>query len=689
MPQIINSNINSLTAQRNLNRTQSDQSQALQRLSSGLRINSAKDDAAGLAISTRFDTQVRGLGVAIRNAGDGVSLAQTAEGALGSMTESLQRVRELALQAANGTNSDADREALNAEAQELLAEIGRVSEETNFNGVKLLNGDFQGTSFQIGANQGERIDVSIAAVTTSTLGSAETAGLSSNVSKTGLLAAANDALSNGDLVINGVAVRATAGSDDSASLNHQASSAIAKAAAINEVSDLTGVTATVNANTVEGSIVLDGAAAVTGEALTVNGVTVNVAGKTAAQTTENFLTSVADSINEKAEQTGVTASVVSVAGGYRVDLVAEDGRNINLDSTTLNTSAFGLAALATAGVDETFVGNYTLVSEDGSDITLSTTSGGIDNAGFEEGVYSGSNGGVVGDASDDTNRAALVSGDLTINGVDVGKTVASDDTASSGSNSSSAIALAAAINKITDQTGVTAEANANTLYSAAVGTTAASNTMTINGVNVSYTISTDQSTTVANIIDAVNAKSEATGVTAEVLDSDQYRLVAEDGRNIVIGGTVTDTGLTADTYIGGVTLQSAGRFELGTITGANERAGLAVGTYGGSETGQLLRDVDISTVDGAEDALTAIDNALDAVSRQRANLGAIQNRFETTIANLEINSENLSAANSRIRDADFARETAELSRTQVLQQAGISILAQANQLPQQVLSLLQ
>lgn len=161
MPQIINTNIASLNAQRNLESSQNAQSQALQRLSSGLRINGAKDDAAGLAISNRIDAQVRGLNVANRNAGDGVSLAQTAEGALNSITTSLQRVRELALQSANGSNTDLERSSLQEEVEQLKAEIQSISEKTNFNGQSLLDGSFQDTGFQTGANVGDRIDVSI------------------------------------------------------------------------------------------------------------------------------------------------------------------------------------------------------------------------------------------------------------------------------------------------------------------------------------------------------------------------------------------------------------------------------------------------------------------------------------------------------------------------------------------------
>ena len=264
MSQVINTNIASLNAQRNLSSSQSDTNQALQRLSSGLRINSAKDDAAGLAISTRFDSQIKGIAVAIRNSSDGVSLAQTAEGALGSMTDSLQRVRELALQAANGTNSASDREALNAEALQLLQEIGRAGESTNFNGVKLLDGSFA-TSIQIGANSGDSVDVTIGKLTTDTLGVSTKNGVSS--------VRTSDALSAGNLIINGVAVGATRDADDVASSTLNNTSAIAKAAAINRVSDQTGVTAVVDVNTLAGSPMT---ASVTAGTVTINGTAITI-----------------------------------------------------------------------------------------------------------------------------------------------------------------------------------------------------------------------------------------------------------------------------------------------------------------------------------------------------------------------------------------------------------------------------
>lgn len=167
----INTNVSSLNAQRNLSTSQASLANSLQRLSSGLRINSAKDDAAGLAISERFTAQIRGLNVAVRNANDGVSLAQTAEGALGSVTENLQRIRELAVQSANATNSASDRDALQAEVDQLIAEIDRVATQTKFNGVALLDGSFSAQDFQVGANSGDTITLdAITDATTATLG---------------------------------------------------------------------------------------------------------------------------------------------------------------------------------------------------------------------------------------------------------------------------------------------------------------------------------------------------------------------------------------------------------------------------------------------------------------------------------------------------------------------------------------
>ena len=376
--QVINTNVMSLNAQRNLSTSGAQLATSLQRLSSGLRINSAKDDAAGLAISERFTTQIRGMDQAARNANDGISLSQTAEGAMGEISNNLQRIRELAVQSRNATNSATDRAALNSEAQQLKSEIDRVASQTSFNGVKLIDGSFANQAFQVGANQGETISVS---------------------------------------------------------------------------------------------------------------------------------------------------SIVNA-----------------------NSSALGSYSRAT----------------------------------------------VTGGAA--TAFTAVTAGDLTINGTSVG--------------------------------GLAAAASATERAS--------------------------------QVRDAVNSKSDTTGVYA-VNDT---------------ATTVTLVSTTAD-----IVVAHAGASSSAAITGLT-----AATTARATSTG--FASLDISTTSGADTAMQSMDAALSAISTARASMGAIQNRFSSVVANLSTTSENLSAARSRIQDADFAKETAQLTRTQILQQAGTAMLAQANQAPQSVLSLL-
>lgn len=690
MPQIINTNIASLNAQRNLNTSQRDQESALQRLSSGLRINSAKDDAAGLAISTRFDSQIRGTSVAVRNSGDAISLAQTAEGALDSINTSLQRVRELALQSANDTNTTLDRQALQEEVDQLISEIESVATKSNFNGKKLLDGSFTKSVFQTGANVGDTISVSIGKVDTSSLGVAASAGVSSTVDDTALTGVTGDELVSGDIVINGVAVGASTASGDTASVAFASSSAIAKAAAINEVSDQTGVRAVVNSNVLAGATTATSAAA--SRTISINDVSITISKGTNLSVEANMANTAAQ-INLYSEQTGVTASTDgTVAGG--ITLTAADGRNITLGGTVANAGAtYGLAQVGTsltvASIQRTYVGGYTLVSETGEDVVLSTDTGNIVNAGFEVGTYSGTEAGVVGDnVAIATN---LASGDLVINGVSVGPTQDSYDTASSANKSESAIAKAAAINKVSEQTGVTAVVNANRVNSGDIVVNS-SYSVGINGVTVAITLSSTAdslSDQIEKTISAINAKTGQTGVRAESLDSNSITLVADDGRNIDLTTNSTSLGILTTTFGSSITLVSGSEITIASNTMNADVAGFRIGTYGNAESGSSIKDIDITSVEGAEKAVLAIDNAINTVASARAQLGAVQNRFQNTISNLEVSGENLSAANSRIRDADFAAETAELSRSQVLQQAGISVLAQANARPQQVLSLLQ
>lgn len=791
MAQIINTNIASLNAQRNLNTSQSANATALERLSSGLRINSAKDDAAGLAISTRFESQTRGLNQAIRNAGDGISLAQTAEGALGTMTDNLQRIRELAVQSANATNSDDDRLALQQEVKALVAEITRTGEETNFNGRSLFDGQFNGT-FQIGANAGQTVEVQIAELTASRLGASDQVGVSGIGTAEGL--------KNGDLIINGAAVGTSSSKDDSASIALASASAIAKVEAINRVSGESGVRAFANETVANGSEMTETAAGVNDElksaVIEINGVEVQLQSTNNANDNDLAATrsAVIQSINSVSEQTGVIATDGGNANG--VVLTAVDGRNVvltlDVDNTdnddfigtdginiaddeglavdlsnfglasaiTVESSAGGLGNLTDAALKDAFAGEdgvtdgigfgvfgagVTLVAE-GSTRSISisggegTGSGDLSNSGLTRGTFDARTAYATNDTRTLTDAAAdsdgLEEGDLVINGVAIGASSAVDDKASntiaeSSSGAASGIAIAAAINRSSDATGVEAVVNETRVVGATADTEddAADQgdqmAIIINNVKVgTVTSQGDRQTDIGNTIDLINSKSGQTGVIAED-NGEGITLVAADGRNVSVligveatndgakfgldaenvdgiaeevvdfagGEDIDDLDFAADaaTTYSTVTLSSANaiRIEGGSkgTEGLNS-IGFTRGTFGGGEDGQFLKDIDVSTFEGAQAAITAIDNALTTVAGQRAELGALQNRFESTVANLAVTAENLTAANSRIRDADFAAETAELSRTQVLQQAGISILAQANQRPQQVLSLL-
>jgi flagellin len=432
MPQMINTNIASLNAQRNLDRTQSANQQAMERLSSGLRINSAKDDAAGLAISTRFTSQINGLGVAVRNAGDGIALAQTAEGALSSVNDNLQRIRELAVQSANATNSDVDREALQAEVEQLVSEISRTAEETDFNGRKLLDGSFSAT-FQIGANAGQTVDVSIDELTSDRLGASSQSGLSAR--------GTDNALENGDLIINGVAIAASKAEDDSASTNNNSASAISKAAAINRYTEETGVTAYVNENVAAGS---EMAGASGGGTFSLNGVDIDFSTTTDTASTRAAIT---QAINAASEQTGVMA-VDTNSAATGINLVAEDGRNIQLSYDTANlttldettfASATGLAGGATnttgTTYSNTYEGGYTLVADgDQSEIEITggngTGRGDLNNAGLSAGSYDRATAVSVSDVVADTTSASTIGGGSLTNALarsDSGGTLITED----------------------------------------------------------------------------------------------------------------------------------------------------------------------------------------------------------------------------------------------------------------------
>ena len=681
MASVINTNIASLNAQHNLTKSGATLQTALERLSSGLRINSAKDDAAGLAISERMSSQINGLNQATRNANDGISLTQTAESAISGMTDNLQRLRELAVQAANSTNSASDRASIQSEVSQLVSEIGRVSGTTEFNGIKLLDGTFHNRTIQVGANANQTIGVTIENTSTSKLGSTLSSSLTA--SNNGV------AMSSGDLILNGTAIGASFAASDNASSANGNLSAISKAAAINLHTSVTGVSAKADAVVALG--VGQTAAAGSGT-VTINGVTTSTLTMTGVAAVDR--TTIVQAINEKSALSGVTAidTGLSTTG---IQLSAADGRNITVLLTPGTSSVF---TSATTGIGNgSTYGNFTLSST--KEIVV-TGGASIANAGVIAGKYSTQTAYSSTTNSTTVANTAFVSGSFRINGATVGASLAASDLASSAGNANSSIAKAAAINAISSFTGVTATANANQLNGSAMTAAAAAGTITINGVaTATFSTTVDGTVSRAATITAINAISGQTGVIATDGGTSALgvNLVAADGRNIAVTfGTHTSatTGITTSTAIntyGTFTLSSAKSFSVTTGdagTSLSTIGMLAAGTYGSGQNGQSLNSVDVSTVKGANDAINAVDIAISTLNSVRGDLGALQNRFTSTVSNLSSSSDNLNAARSRIRDADFAVETAKLSRGQILQQAGVAMLAQANALPNNVLALL-
>ena len=509
MSSSINTNMASLNAQRNLMGSQDALSISLQRLSSGLRINSARDDAAGLAISERMTAQIRGMTQAQRNANDGVSLAQTGESALGQMGNLLQRIRELAVQSANGTNTASDRQSLNQELNQLTAELDRFSTSTQFNGLNLFDGSFTSTNYQVGANANQIVTA----------------------------------------------------------------------------------------------------------------------------TSANFRT-----VNYGTDQVLSNASITSVSG--------------------TEVSGFSTAA-GTSGLTG---GN--------ASVTI--------NGGYGSGVYT-----------------------------------------LKGTTEDSAKSIANGINSLT-ATGVKASALTEFDVGFTTGVASGNYVLNVNGSNavaqvISFNVASNDASGLASAIQAFNDKSSLTGITARLNELQTgITLTAQDGSNVSIGTSLANSGQITLTATNGVTgglegladglSSGAGmHFEvMGQVTLDSDKAYsiaqsaiVSSGLFGDGSASiqtpsslQSVSAMDISTVAGANLTLRITDSAITSVNNQRASFGALQNRFNATISNLASAVENVSAARSRIRDTDFAAETAALTRNQILQQAGTAMLAQANALPQQVLQLL-
>jgi len=606
MPLIVNTNIASLNTQRQLTIANNAINKSLERLSSGLRINRASDDAAGLAIATRLQAQVRGLQQASRNANNAISLVQTAEGALNSVTNILQRLRELAVQAASDDNTDQDRVALNNEATQLRDELTRLAQTVEFNGTTLLDGSFSGKKFQIGANADQTLTFEIADVRATAIG--QFATLAANVGD-GIASPTSDGvgnLSSGEFSINGTDVLATSDSDDQVS-----------------VLQLGGQN--LDSAVVSGGVIYN--SNITSASLFVNGTTIDLSGL-AGSSIASLVLDIASLVNA-ASITNVTARVIETSN---LIFEAVAGTNLVLGASNTGATVFSLAAdLASAlGIGSGFVGST------GTTSAITTYNG-----------------------------------------------------------QSSSLAKAAAINGIKSTTGVSAtvQSNSVTFTLSVASNSISSGDFFINGTNIG---AVDVSTNDSNgaLAAAINAQSGNTGVKATV-SSGKLTLTASDGRNITLGATSAaqaalgnsgDVAFTGKVGIvrGSITLTSTSNFTIAGTTA--DIGGIATTTFVASGN---LSTLAITSRLQANTAITQLDSALDTINAIRASIGAVQSRLNTAISFLDNAAENQAASESRIRDADFALETARFTRAQILVQAATAILAQANAQPQIALQLLQ
>lgn len=654
---VVNTNVSAMRAQSGSRMAQMKLDEAMNRLSSGKRINSSKDDASGLAVATRMTADLRGFAVAIRNSNDGISLAQTAEGAMGEVTNILQRMRELAVQSSNGTISNDNRKNLQAELTQLVAEVDNISAKTTFNGIKLLDGSAKSVQLQTGVRAGDTVSFGIASLSSKSLGlqgfKVEGELQSGRVNGTLTGIAVDDVLINGKAALGAAASANTATALKDA-INANVGQHRVKASAY---------------NTVRG-------AAPTADSFAAGAVTINGDSVSAAGSIEELV----DNINR--DVSGVTA-VLNDDG--TIGLSNDTGANIVIAGST-PTSA-GL----TAG---TYTGYVALESLDGSDISVlarnaangyaggAGTVADVQNFGFNQ-----TSDGASFVSAQVGGTALSLSDDVRVNGVKLG--VSSDG---------SALAKAAAINAITEQTGVVATASTEIKLTLDFTAIPAATDITIAGSTVDLSAVTN----LADVVTAINAAG-INGLTASSNDAGELLLKSPTGADLTITDTAgtfftaastvageTGTGVitTGLTFRGSVSLASNNGGEIRVeefVTGGVAKLGLA--QQGGSSevVGGALS---ISSQSGAAVALNAIDAALDRVSLNRGDLGAVQNRLEAGVNNLESVSTNLAEARSRIEDTDFSSETTNLAKAQILSQAATAMLAQANQSQQNVLSLL-
>ncbi|HDS1728453.1 flagellin N-terminal helical domain-containing protein [Pseudomonas putida] len=678
----VNTNITSLGVQKNLNRASDALGTSMSRLSSGLKINSAKDDAAGLQIANRLTSQVKGLTVAVKNANDGISIAQTAEGAMQASTDILQRMRELALQSANGSNSDEDRSSLQQEFTALSGELTRIANTTTFGGRNLLDGTFTSTSFQVGANANETISFGMRSISASDLkGNYTEASVSGAASKlsavvTGkadvitsaasLSGAASFVVGDkkigaaGDITLGANTVSVVA-DDTLDSVVKKINDASAAGAAADKVTaSVVGGKLNIQAAT-GGTVAVAGTGAPGVAVLAALGVT---AGPAKDGTAGN--PALAGIAQLKAQPVGAAGAGDLVIGSSVVTVAATDTLDQVVSKINAESANTGVTAKIEKSADGTD-GTLTLSSKTDFTVGRASTQGTAD-ALFGAGKFTAGTDSVQKTASGLTSSASIK-----VNGaqVDISASSTMDD-------------IVAAINtaSTTAKNGVTASASsdgrliltsadgkdvklenatAGALDSLGLtsGTTkaklVADTSISVNGVEVKFSKGSDMS----DIAEAINSSS--TGVTASV-NAETGTLEFRADEDITIADGSNGTGLAA--------------------------LGLAASTTKAVTQETSVSSLSILDSASAQQAIQALDGAMQQVDSQRASLGAVQNRFDSTVSNLNSISENSTAARSRVQDADFAAETAELTKQQTLQQASTAILSQANQLPSSVLKLL-
>jgi len=768
MPLYINTNIPSITAQTNLQKSSDSLTVSLQRLGSGLRINSAKDDAAGLAISTRFVSRIQGATQAQRNANDAVSLAQLAEGALQESTNLLQRIRVLAVQSANATNGATDRQAMQSEVNQLTQEITRIGVSSQFNGVNILDGSYKNQNFQIGTEANQVVGITLSDCRATAIGSSNV--VSNNQygieTATGYNAYAN---LTGTALGSEVAVSSATANNGYAAQTYTITNYNASGTAI---TNTTASSANDTARTIATNITAAALAAVGAGTSSNNSNGIQAVGFNHVQVTSFSFANSDAAVSLYAG--AVTQALLSGTGvNYTSATATTMATAIN---TNTNLSALGVYAVVNgSGLDVYSMGGDDLkfVNSSASGVntltiksalrtdaaitygsTTTATRGGRVDVYLPEGFTLA--GSVSGAASADIFNTTAAAGPsqigFTTNSI-VGNAVQAQTLTVIGTNGTATVGIGAnetassvatAVNSLTASTNVTA--TASTVMQLDNLSTAGTITFNLFGDNTAAALVTapvTNSSDLTPLLNAINAETGKTNITATFGTSNGQLLLthgtgadikltnytnssAVDYPNVITtplaGGTAptsvatslrvtgnpatNSSGVSTTLYSGGlqdgmnssvvgghVVFASTGAFTIASnIDGSHASSGSLFGSVAAAAAASTTSEVnaiDISTYAGAQSAITVVDAAIDQINGNRASLGAIQNRFSSAVNSLGSEIVNLSAANSRVQDADFAAETANLSRAQILQQAGMSVLAQANSLSQGVLSLLQ